>query len=55
MFLNESDFPVDTICEITGVFSEKAVERGAPDMTLVTLKGFKKQQHGYSAAWLPVW
>ena len=38
MFLNESDFPNDTICEITGVFSEKAVERGAPDMTEVTLK-----------------
>ncbi len=38
MFLNESDFPNDTICEITGVFSEKAVERGAPDMTVVKIK-----------------
>lgn len=42
MFLNESDFPNDTICEITGVFSEKAVERGAPDMTVVKLKGYEK-------------
>ena len=41
MFLNESDFPNDTICEITGVFSEKAVERGSPDMTVVTLKNIE--------------
>lgn len=38
MFLNESDFPNDTICEITGVFSEKGIEHNSPDMTVVTLK-----------------